>query len=406
MSAAAAPASASVPSSAALYLGVVQFFFATTWTVYVIFLPQLAAQAGIEKHWVPWILIADQVVFALADIATGFWIDRVRAGLARFGGWILAASTLSCVAFIAAPFAGASAGLLLAALAVWALTSSALRSPPWALLARYAAAPRLPWLSTLTLSGSAIAAALAPYLGVALRDADPRLPFLLSALTLLATVGGLIFVERRLAGATPPAADPPFDRQAPRARIAVVALFFALFALATGFQVHFALNSAPQYLRFAPAADLQYLMPVFWIGFNVLMFPAAGLVRRVGALPVLAVAGAIGAIATLGAALAASLGMLIAAQLIAGGCWGAANVAAFSAVIGVGRSAREGTLLGSLFAVFALAAFLRIGIVATGMASVPEFKSLAPWLPNLAWAAAALALAGAIVLLARRAKPV
>ena len=37
------PASAGI----GIYLGVVQFFFAATWVVYVIYLPQLAAQAGI-----------------------------------------------------------------------------------------------------------------------------------------------------------------------------------------------------------------------------------------------------------------------------------------------------------------------------------------------------------------------
>ncbi len=38
----------SVPS-VGFYLGVVQFFFAASWIVYVLYLPQLAAQAGIDK---------------------------------------------------------------------------------------------------------------------------------------------------------------------------------------------------------------------------------------------------------------------------------------------------------------------------------------------------------------------
>jgi hypothetical protein len=42
-----------VPHEAAIYLGVVQFFFATTWILYVVYLPQLAAQAGIGKEWIP-----------------------------------------------------------------------------------------------------------------------------------------------------------------------------------------------------------------------------------------------------------------------------------------------------------------------------------------------------------------
>ena len=168
-----------------LYLGLVQFFFAMTWTLYVIYLPQLAQQAGIGRQWVPWILVGDQILFALADVATGFWIDRMRAGFARLGGWILGVTVISSVAFLALPYLGLAPGLLVGAIVVWAITSSGLRSPPWALLARHAAQPALPSLAALALIGSAIAAALAPYLGIALRGADPKLPFLLSTVTLL-----------------------------------------------------------------------------------------------------------------------------------------------------------------------------------------------------------------------------
>ena len=97
------------------------------------FAAQVAAEkAGIAAHWVPWILIADQVIAAVMDVITGFWADRVRAGLARLGGWILGLSVVSCVAFIALPYAGGSASMLLALILVWGLTSSALRAPPWA----------------------------------------------------------------------------------------------------------------------------------------------------------------------------------------------------------------------------------------------------------------------------------
>jgi len=385
-----------VPRAAALYLGVIQFLFATTWTIYVIYLPQLAAKAGIGKEWVPWILVADQVVFALMDVVTGFWVDRVRAGLARFGGWILGLTAASCAAFLVLPFAGASPEVLLALVLVWAVTSSALRSPPWALLSRYAAAPAVPWLSTLVLTGTAVAAAMAPYLGIALRDVDPRVPFVVSSLTLLAAVGGLVAVERRLAGAAPqPAGDaaPPFDLSTAEARRLLALFFVALAVMATGFQVHFALNSAPQYLRFAERHDLQYLMPVFWIGFNVLMFPASGFVKRFGPFAVMSAAAAAGAVAALAAALAPGLPALVAAQFVAGGCWGAMNVAIYTATIAFGRTQREGALLGGMFAVLALAAFLRIGAVATNAVAEPAVKGLLPWLPHVGWLAAALLLA-------------
>lgn len=51
--------------------------------------------------------------------------------------------------------------------------------------------------------------------------------------------------------------------------------------------IHFFLNSAGQYLSFAKAADPDYLTLVFWIRFNVLMFPGAALATHLGALPVM-----------------------------------------------------------------------------------------------------------------------
>src|SRR6185295_19683103 len=82
-------------------IGIVQFFFAVTWTVYVVYLPQLVEQAGIARSWLPWILVADQIVFALVDVATGFWVDRVRGAVARLGPWILGVSVVSAAAFVA-----------------------------------------------------------------------------------------------------------------------------------------------------------------------------------------------------------------------------------------------------------------------------------------------------------------
>lgn len=389
-----------VPRGLAIYLGVVQFFFAVTWIVYVIYLPQLALQAGIPKLYVPWILFFDQLVFAIMDVLTGYWIDRVRGGLARFGGWILGVSTLSCASFIVLPFVGASATLLLVLVFAWAVSSSALRSPPWALLSRYAAAPAVPWLSTLVLTGTAAAAVITPYLGVALKNTDPRLPFVLSSVTLLVTVAGLIAVERRVALANPqPAgqAEPTFDLETPAARRLVLAFFTALLVMAAGFQVHASLNSAPQYLRYAEATNLPYLMPVFWVGFNVLMFPAVGLVKRFGALTVMAAGALAGAAATLAAVFATGLEALVAAQFAAGGCWGAASVAAYTAAIAFGRTRRQGAFLGTLFAVLALAALVRIGAYASDIVLIPEFKAVAPWLPAGAWLLAALALVGGLL---------
>jgi len=375
-------------SRLAVYVGVTQFFFVTTWTVYVAYLPQLAEQAGIPKPWVSWILVADQLVFALTDVLTGFWLDRVRAVFARIGGWMLGVTAISCSAFLALPLAGASAGALLAAIAVWAVTSAALRSPPWVLLSRHAATPAIPWLSSLVLTGTAVASALAPYLSIALRSVDPRVPFTLSSVTLLATVAGLVLAERRFSAAT--RSEPQAARPMPP-----LALFLALALLALGFQVHFALNSAPRYLRFASQAELPYLMPVFWVGFNLLMFPAVRLVKRIGPNDAMALAAASGALAALLAVGSSGLHMLLVAQFLAGGCWGAAIVAAYTAAVALGRSGREGRFLGTLFAVLALAVAVRIAAVTGGLAQLPAISALLPWLPEAAWLLAALLLLGA-----------
>jgi hypothetical protein len=90
--------------------------------------------------------------------------------------------------------------------------------------------------------------------------------------------------------------------------------------------------------------------------------------------------------------LAPQLDALVVAQFIAGGCWGAASVAAYSAVIGFGRSGREGRFLGMLFAVLAIAAFARIAAFASGLVIEPGIKALLPWLPVTAWLLAALLL--------------
>jgi MFS family permease len=170
-------------------------------------------------------------------------------------------------------------------------------------------------------------------------------------------------------------------------------LFLALLLLALGFQVHFALNSAPRYLQFAAQAQLPYLMPVFWIGFNLLMFPGAALVKRFGAGETMALAAALGAVAVLLAALAPNLELLLAAQFLAGGCWGAASVAAYSAAVALGRTGREGRFLGTLFAVLAAAVAVRIAIGVSGI--LPQLSALLPWLPEMFWLLAALLLLGA-----------
>ena len=129
--------------------------------------------------------------------------------------------------------------------------------------------------------GYGLAGAVSPYLGVVLRNQDPRLPFLISGVVLLLTTLALSKVERDVARRTPPrltgragkAARPDADRVHrldgdPLARLPTA----------------FGINSAPFFLRFAKADQLQWLLPVFWIGFNIAMFPASTVVKHRGGL--------------------------------------------------------------------------------------------------------------------------
>src|SRR2546429_8563097 len=85
-----------------------------------------------------------------------------------------------------------------------------------------------------------------------------------------------------------------------------------------GNRLHFANNSTPFYLRFAKPTDLQWLVPVFWIGFNIAMFPASVVVKHRGGVIVLGGAGLMGAPAVLGGQPAGQLYVFLAGQFFAG----------------------------------------------------------------------------------------
>lgn len=396
-------ANAGTPHGVGVYFGSVQFLFAATWVVYVIYLPQLARQVGLDARAVLAILLADQAIFALVDVTMGVAADRVARIVGRLGKWVVALTVVSCAAALAMPFVvregEAARGIFLALIVVWTATSSALRAPPLVLLGRYAPAPAVPWLASLSMLGLGVAFAAAPYLAVTLRQMDPRLPFAISTIALAAATLGIVWAERRLAGAAPAAVS--VVTRAPGARgTAILAFLAGIALLGIGFQVNFGLNSAPSYLRFAKAGDLPYLIPVFWIGFNLAVLPAGALARRLGEVTIIALAAVLGALALFAVATAGSLEMLVAAQFVAGAAWGSVLAAALAAALALGRTGREGLLTGALFSLLAIATFLRIGVVATQLNQVPFFKAVQAWLPMLAWSLAAALLV--VLVVARR----
>jgi hypothetical protein len=390
---------AAVPAGIAVYMAVVQFLFVTTWTVYVIYLPKLLVSAGLPASLTPVILIVDQLVFMVMDIYVGVAADRAQKTLGRVGPLVIGMTLVSCVAFLLMPYAkhlGAAAPVVaLSLMLVWTATSSGLRAPPWVLLSKYAATPSVPRLNTLLLCGLAAGGAIAPYLGVALKNVDPRLPFALSSLTLLAATAGIVYVERRLqlSPIAPPSATPDLADVAGKSW----PFLLGLLLLAVGFQIHFSINSAGQYLKFAKAENLEWLMPVFWVGFGVAMMPGSALCKRFGTLHVMAVSALLGALGAYAAASAGSLDRLIAAHALAGGAWGSMLMCGFTAAMAAGRTGREGLSLGLLFAMLAAATLSRIAAVLSGAPKQPDYAALFAWAPALCWLAGAL-LVGVLAL--------
>ncbi|HVD83768.1 MAG TPA: MFS transporter, partial [Bradyrhizobium sp.] len=152
-------------------------------------------------------------------------------------------------------------------------------------------------------------------------------------------------------------------------------------------------------LRFAKPDDLQWLLPVFWIGFNIAMFPASVVTRRRGGLIVMGAAGLLGAVAVLGAELAGNLNTLIVAQFLAGAAWGCMLMSAISAALAIGDSGAEGKVVGLVFSALALATFARMAAVAGGLQKLPEYAPLLHWAPVACWSVAG---AGLLVIAASR----
>ncbi len=394
-----------IPQGAGLYLAVLQFVFALGWTVYAIYLPRLAASVGIAAGAVIYILMLDQAIFTVTDFAMGVAADKMSRLIGRLGHWVAAITALSCLAFVGLPFvAGAhlSPAALLALTITWAVTSSALRAPPLMLLGKYVARPAIPYLASLAMVGVGIAGAVSPYLAMTLANEDPRLPFIVASVALVLTSLALSKVERDLAKDAPANPEPPktIDRAVP-APIVVFALAMVIFAL--GFQLHVFFNTAPRFKQFTN--DIGTLLPVFSVGFSVGMFPASLLAKRWGGLPVMGLFGLVGAAAIVVMELSGTLGVVVAAQLIAGAAWGAILMSAFTAAAALGYTGHEGKTTGVLFSTLAIATFARMATTAAGALSEPSLAPLLHWAPIACWTVGGAVLVVLSVAQIRRVAP-
>jgi len=359
-------------------LALLQCFFLLTWVVYVVYLPDLVADLGWPAHWVPRLLLLDQLLFALADVVLGRYGDRVLGRFGRFAPFVLTLNLVSCVAFVALPYAGlAGAGVFLALTVVWLVTSAVLRAPLYGLIAQRAAGQG----NVALLLGMGVASALSPYLGQVLKTIDPGLVFALSGIALaLAT---LAFSRQ----------EPDLPSSASQAQPdgkTLKRLVLAMLFLGLGFQMHFFVNAAPLFKAVAPADSLPWLMPVFWIGFSLAVYPGSGLIDRLGPGAVLARAAWVGAGASLVCLVQPALPVLLGLQLVAGAAWGLIFLSALGLAGQAGRSGRESTYLGLLFASLAVAAAVRIGLGWKEVAWPPELGlplAAAAWVLGavLAW---------------------
>ncbi|CAN5914075.1 MFS transporter [soil metagenome] len=390
-----------VPRRVGLYLAVVQFFFAVSWVVYAAYLPQLAAQVGLPKSAVIWLLMLDQLIFVVADFMTGLMADRVGRVVGRLGHAVLAATLVSCAAFVLLPIVApqGSPGLFFTLTVVWAVCSSALRAPPLKLIGRSSAAPLRPWLVGMSVFGLGVAGATAPYLGLRLATIDPRIAFVASSATLAVATLGIVAAERllaRVAAASASAAQPapqPATRMSSTEALPTLE-FAALAAIlaAVAFQLHVFLNSSTLYQRFAAAADVPFLMPVFWVGFNLFLLPATLLVKRSGGVRVMAVAATIAGIAALLAQHATQLQLLVNLQFLTGGMWACVLMGATSAALALGQGGREGRFSGALSSLLALAALGRLAIVASGAGQDRTWAEFRAWAPGSMWLLAGVLL--------------
>ena len=343
-------------SRSALALGGVQFFFTLGWTVYAIYLPELLKGAGIAASWLPWLLMADQLIFAAMDIAFGVVADRMADGYRKLAHLLLWLTTVSAGAFLLLPLLGSiSPGLLLAVLVIWVVSASVVRAPTLVLLAKRAKAAQQGRLVVCYAGGMALASALSPFLGLALKGADPRLPFAVSALSLLTAV----FVLLRVSGSQPPekesAAPPPLPFGAYLPLLLILGL--ATFA----FQLHAFVNAGPLYLALVGKESLPWLMPLLWLGFFAALLGAGRLVKRFGALRIAASGILLTALASYAAVAVNALEALIFVQVLAGAGWALAFSGLMERATADGTRGAEGVFMGSFFAVTALSSLVRIG---------------------------------------------
>jgi MFS family permease len=338
------------------------------------------------------LLMADQLVFATMDIAFGMFADRVADGYRKLAHLLLWLTTVSAGAFLLLPMlATVSPGLLLAVLAIWVVSASVVRAPTMVLLAKRAKSAQQGRLVAWYAGGMALASALSPFLGLTLKGTDPRLPFAISALSLLVAV----FVLLRVSGKEPAEAEK--DAPPPLPFSAYLPLLLVLGVATFAFQLHAFVNAGPLYLAHVGKENLPWLMPLLWVGFFAALLSVGGLVKRFGAMSVAASGVLLTALASYASVTVNTLEALIFFQVMAGAGWALAFSGLMERASADGTRGAEGIFMGSFFAVTALSSFARIGFATQYLPAMKDIQFALP--------AAFLLAAGAIALVYARRMP-
>lgn len=371
-------------------IGAILFVLALSWTTYAIYLPQLAKAAGIPVLFVPWLLAIDQIIFALADWASGMYADRTLAIMQRLVPTLLVLTFISTVAFALLPVIGPVLGPdgFFFMTITWVVTTAALRAPPMAMLGSYVPPASRPSFAAATTLALAFAAAVAPYLGKAIREIDPRWPFMISAVAVMIAAFGLYHVERtmkRIIGTPSQAGRPSWLPSFP-------AFMTMALLLALGFQSQ-VLMLPTQLTRAVPKDLIENYLPLFWAAFAIAGAMAAVIFKRIDARLAMIVGSVVAAAGASLAAVATSAPLLSIAHLAAGGAWGVLMTGLFAIALAHGANGDAGRAAGIVFGALALTACARIAVGAMGWTGSPVAGERLAWTPGVAWLAAALLIA-------------
>jgi hypothetical protein len=256
-----------------------QLALALLWTAYAALLPGLIDAAGLPPTALPLVVLADQLVFMVADPVLAAAAGPVRRAWLGLGPVLVATTALAAVLLVLLPFVGVHGAVLVPLVLLWSALSSTLRAPPMVLLRAHLPPDAFTGAAALSMVGFGLAGAVSPYLAGLLRGVAPTLPFLLAGGATVLAAGVLWVVE--LGGPKAPSKSAHVASTSSE-WVRWVAFLVGAVLLGTGFQLHTTLSMGALWSSVGLADHLAMVVPVFWIAFSVGIGPAGWAVSRPG----------------------------------------------------------------------------------------------------------------------------